>query len=75
MEETKKPKCNYCKEEITELIAFSEISQNMQLMDNGEPSYSSHDYCEGFTEFDCPECHEKLCVTEKQAIRFLEGIK
>ena len=67
------PKCPECEENIKELIVFSEISQTCELQEDGELNIYGCDYCEGYNEFNCPKCNEKICGTEKEAIKFLKG--
>jgi len=65
--------CPNCKEEIKELLAYSEVVGTFKLDKNGEPSCYGSDYIEGYTSFECPECNEKLFGEEFEAINFLEN--
>ncbi len=67
------PICPNCKEEIDELLAYSEIVQTLQLNVNGNPDYYDESYIEGYTGFECPECHDKIFNTENKAIEFLKN--
>lgn len=66
-------KCPHCKEEIESLNAYSEIVQTYLIDEKGEGYAIGEDYCEGYTEFNCPECHDKICESEEVAIKFLKG--
>ena len=69
------PKCPSWGEEIEELNAFSEIASTYMLNSSGQGESYGLDHCEGYTEFDCPECSEKLFSNEEEAIKFLKGEK
>ena len=66
------PICPNCKEEINELLAYSEVAHNFKLDKGGNPICEGMDYIEGYTGFECPECNERIFDTEQQAIAFLE---
>jgi len=67
------PICPNCKEEIKELLAYSEVVNTFELDEKGEPSCYGNEQIEGYTGFECPECHERILDTEAEAIEFLKG--
>lgn len=68
-------KCPNCKEEIKELLAYSEVVHTFKLDENGNPQFEGMDYIEGYTGFECSECNERLFDTEQEAKEFLEDDK
>jgi len=68
------PKCPKCKEEITNLKAYSEIVQTYEVNENGNSECYGLDYIEGYIGFGCPECYKILFKEENKAIEFLKGV-
>ncbi len=66
------PICPNCKETINYLYAYSEVVNTFELDKNGEPFCFGQDNIEGYTGFECPECHEKIFLEENDAIEFLK---
>ena len=69
------PICPNCKAEINNLKAYSEVVNNFELDENGEPDCYGGDQIEGYTGFECPECCETIFDTEHEAIEFLKRDK
>ena len=67
------PICPNCKAKIKELLAYSEVVNTFELDKNGEPYFYGNDQIEGYTGFECPECHERIFDTENEAIEFLKN--
>lgn len=70
---TKLIRCPEYKETITELNAVSSVISSLRLI-RGKPDYQGLDYCEGYDAYECPECHERVAMTEAQAIKILKGV-
>ena len=69
-------KCPRCNAEIKELFAYSEVVNHFELDKYGETFAYGNDHIEGYTSFECPECHEELfegIEAEGKAIKFLKG--
>lgn len=64
--------CPKCNEEISSLLAYSEVVNNFELDENGEPVCEKMNHIEGYVNFECPECHEELFKHEGDAVDFLE---
>ena len=68
------PKCPCCKEEINELLAYSEVVNTFKLDGDGEPDVYGNEDIEGYTSFECPKCCERIFDNEEnEAISFLKG--